>query len=160
MSGHPSRPITKEGFEALSIELDRLIKVERPKIIQAISEAAAHGDLSENAEYSAAKESQAILEKRILQLSNNVVNSEIIDISQIKEEKVVFGATVSVVNAETEEKTKIQIVGEDEADVKQGKISIKAPLAKALIGKYVDDEVEVTVPGGLREYVILAICYQ
>jgi transcription elongation factor GreA len=126
-------------------------------VIQAISEARGHGDLSENAEYDAAKDSQALLEKRIAEMKVSLSNAEIIDISKLAGDKVVFGATVVLRNIATEEDSTMQIVGEDEADIKLGKISIKAPLARALIGRRVNDEVVVNVPGGEREYVILKI---
>ncbi|MFH1728734.1 MAG: transcription elongation factor GreA [Pseudomonadota bacterium] len=153
------RPITVQGFEALRAEVERLIKEERPKVIAAIAEARGHGDLSENAEYDAAKNEQALLEKKISQMQSNIANSQIIDISDIKEDKIVFGATVTIQNTETDEKRIFQIVGEDEADLKKGKISIKAPIAKALIGKRIEDEVIVSAPGGEIEYVIINFKY-
>jgi transcription elongation factor GreA len=154
------RPITKQGFENLKSELERLMREERPKIIQAIAEARGHGDISENAEYDAAKDSQALLEKRIAEMKANLANAEIIDVSKFDGDKVVFGATVVLLNTATEEQSAMQIVGEDEADIKQGKISIKAPIARALIGKQAGDEVIVNVPGGEREYVVVKIEYK
>jgi transcription elongation factor GreA len=154
------RPITKEGYEKLKAKLDQLIKVARPKAIQDLAEARAHGDLSENAEYEAAKHAQSLLETKIKQLQSNIGMSHIVDISQIKEDKIVFGATVTIQHTETEDVFTYQIVGEDESDSDRNKISVTSPIARALIGKHVDDTVVVNAPGGAREFIVLEINYQ
>ena len=141
-------PITTEGHQQLQDEQRSLIKIDRPKIIADIAEARAHGDLKENAEYHAAKEQQGWIEGRIQQINGTLANSEIIDISKIKSDKVVFGATVTYEDVETEEETTWKIVGEDEADFKNGKISIKSPIARSLLGKEEGDEAVLRVPKG------------
>jgi len=153
-------PLTKNGAEKLRRELEELKRVERPKIIQAISEARALGDLKENAEYHAAKERQAFIEGKIRDIEGKLSNAQVIDVSQIPNEgKVIFGATVHLANTETQKTVIYQIVGEDEADIKAGKISIASPLARALIGKNVSDFIEVTTPNGVIEYQITELFY-
>jgi len=150
-------PITKEGYAALREELERLKKHERPKIIAAIEEARGHGDLSENAEYIYAKERQAFVEARMQDLENKLGNSEIIDTSKLPADRIVFGSTFTLCNVETEEEIRYQIVGVDESDLKKGKISVESPMAKALIGKRISDDIIVDTPNGKREYEILEI---
>jgi transcription elongation factor GreA len=150
-------PITKEGYAALREELERLKKHERPKIIAAIEEARGHGDLSENAEYIYAKERQAFVEARMQDLENKLGNSEIIDTNKLPADRIVFGSTFILCNVETEEEIRYQIVGVDESDLKKGKISVESPMAKALIGKRISDDVIVDTPNGKREYEILEI---
>lgn len=155
-----SIPLTKESFEALQEELKRLIKEERPKVIQDIAEARAHGDLSENAEYDAAKNRQAFIEGRIQELNGKLARAYVVDLSNLKPDKVVFGATVTLYDTATEEEVTYKIVGEDEADIKFGKISCTSPVGKALIGHKLDDSVRVKVPAGLKEYEIIDIKYE
>ena len=150
-------PMTVSGYEALSVELKRRTSEDRPKIIQAIAEARAHGDLSENAEYHAAKEQQSHNEGRIAQLEDNLSRSEVIDLTKLSGDTVKFGAKVTLVDEDTDEKKIYQLVGDVEADVKNGRISISSPIARALIGKSVGDSVEVAAPGGARGYEILKI---
>ena len=146
-------PMTLEGERRLREELDRLKSIDRPKIIRAIAEARSHGDLKENAEYHAAREQQGFIEGRIQEIEGKLGNCQIIDITQIQPTgKVLFGATVTLINVETEETAKYQIVGEDEADIKYQKISITSPIARALIGKHEGDVVQVQVPSGTVEY--------
>lgn len=153
------KPLTSKGAERLREELKRLKSVERPRIIQAIAEARAHGDLSENAEYHAAREQQAFCEGRIKELEHELSHCQIIDVSHLpKTDKVVFGATVAL-EAEGGEEIEFQIVGEAEADVRLGQISITSPIARALVGKTEGDEVEVAVPGGTRAYEIVSVRY-
>lgn len=153
-------PITTEGAEMLKIELQRLKSVDRPRVIQAIAEARAHGDLSENAEYHAAKEQQGFIEGRIAELESKMSLAQIIDPKTVNADgKVVFGATLSLLDEQTEQKVTYQIVGDYEADIAQGKISISSPIARALIGKIEGDVVEVQVPGGVRNYEILEVRY-
>lgn len=153
-------PITAEGAERLQAELNRLKTAERPRIIQAIAEARSHGDLSENAEYHAAKEQQGLLEARIKDLEHKLATAQIIDPASIRgEDRVVFGATVELHDGHQDQKVTYQIVGDYEADIGQGKISISSPIARALIGKEPGDLVEVQVPGGVREYEILEVRY-
>lgn len=153
-------PMTEQGAQQLRAELDRLEKEERPQIIRAISEARAHGDLKENAEYHAAKEQQGFIEARIHLLKSKLANAQIIDISKIKNEGVVvFGATVQLLNLDTEEQSMYQIVGEDEANLKAKKISVSSPIARGLIGKSVGDEVEIPTPAGLSSFEILSVEY-
>ncbi len=147
-------PMTAGGYSRLENELKRLKNIERPAVIQAISEARAHGDLSENAEYHAAKERQAWIEGQILEFEDKFSRAEIIDISKLAGDTVKFGATVVLIDEETEQKKSWQIVGDFEADVKSGKISISSPIARALIGKKKGDTVEVAAPGGARFYEI------
>jgi transcription elongation factor GreA len=151
--------MTPEGHQRLQEELKNLIRVERPKAIQDIAEARAHGDLSENAEYDAAKERQGFVEGRISEINSKMAHAQIIDVSEIDSDKIVFGATVKLFDVESEVESTYRIVGQDEADIKQGLISINSPVAKALIGHRVDDEVHIKVPSGIRIYEIIDIKY-
>ena len=153
-------PMTAEGYAALEEELKRLKQVERPRIIQAIAEARAHGDLSENAEYHAAKEAQGLNEARVAELEDQIGRAEVIDVSKLAGNTVTFGATVKIVDEDTEEEKVYRIVGDTEADVKAGKISISSPIARAMIGKKKGDTFEVTAPGGARGYEILKISFK
>jgi len=150
-------PMTKEGYERLRDELQRLKKVERPKIIKEISVARAHGDLSENAEYHAAKEKQSFIEGRIGTVEDKLARAQVIDTATIPKDRVVFGVVVHLEDMESGDEIKYQIVGDDETNVDHGKISISSPIARALIGKVIDDEVTVVTPKGKREYTILDI---
>ena len=153
-------PLTIHGAAALREELARLKTVERPMIVAAIAEARAHGDLSENAEYSAAKERQGLIEGRIREIESKLANAQIIDPRLLDADgRCVFGATVEIEDMESGTQVRYQIVGDDEADIRQGKISIGSPLARALIGKYAGDVVEVQAPGGVREYEICDVRY-
>ena len=152
-------PMTVAGHAALEEELRRRQQIERPRIIQAISEARAHGDLSENAEYHAAKESQSLNEGRIAELEDKLSRAEVIDVSKLSGSTVKFGATVTVLDEETEEEKRYQIVGESEANVKDGRISVASPIARALIGKKVGDTVEVKTPKGGKSYEILTVAF-
>ena len=155
-----SIPLTKESHEALQEELKRLIRVERPKVIQDIAEARAHGDLSENAEYDAAKNRQGFIEGRIQEINGKLARAYVVDLTNMKPDKVVFGCTVTVYDTATEEEITYKIVGEDEADIKLGKISCTSPVGKALIGHKLDDSVKASVPSGIREYEIIDIKYE
>jgi transcription elongation factor GreA len=150
-------PITKEGYEVLREELARLKKHERPKIIAAIEEARGHGDLSENAEYIYAKERQAFIEARMQDLENKLGNAEIIDTTKLPADRIVFGSKFMLSNMDTDEEFCYQIVGVDESDINKGKISVESPMAKALIGKRISDEIIVETPNGKREFEILDI---
>jgi transcription elongation factor GreA len=150
-------PMTAEGFQSLDDELKRLKTAERPTVIAAIAEARLHGDLSENAEYHAAKDRQGWIEGRIAEIEDRMARAQIIDVSKLSGAQVKFGATVSVVDEDTEESARYQIVGEHEADVRSGKISIASPIARAMIGKETGDVVEVNTPGGVKAYEILKI---
>ena len=150
-------PMTQSGYAKLNEELRWRQQSERPRIIEAISEARAHGDLSENAEYHAAKEAQSHNEGRITELEDYISRAEVIDLSKMSGETVKFGATVKLVDEDTDEEKTWQIVGDQEADVKDGRISISSPIARALIGKSVGDSVEVVAPGGSRAYEILEV---
>lgn len=153
-------PMTAAGAKLLREELEYFKTVKRPAVINAISEARAHGDLKENAEYHAAKEQQSFIEGRIAELEAKLSNAQIIDITNMSNNgKVIFGATVKLVNVETDEEVAYQIVGDDEADIKAGKISVSSPIARALIGKHVDDTVGVQAPAGLIEYEIMKVEY-
>jgi transcription elongation factor GreA len=152
-------PMTVAGYAALEEELKHRQQIERPRIIQAIAEARSHGDLSENAEYHSAKESQSLNEGRIAELEDRISRAEVIDVSKLGGDTIKFGATVTLIDDDTEEEKKYQIVGENEADVKSGKVSITSPIARALIGKRVGDAVEVNTPGGGKSYEILGIVY-
>ncbi len=155
-----SVPLTVHGAQLLKDELHRLKHVERPAVINAISEARAQGDLSENAEYDAAKERQSFIEGRIAELEGKLSAAQIIDPKLLDAEgRVVFAATVTLEDLDSGDKVTYQIVGDDEADLKQSKISISSPIARALIGKYAGDEVEVQAPGGVRGYEIIAVNY-
>ena len=150
-------PMLAEGHAALSDELQRLRMTERPSVISAIEEARAHGDLSENAEYHAAKERQGWIEGRIAEIEDKMARAQVIDVSKLSGAQVKFGATVSVVDEDTEEEARYQIVGEHEADVKLGRLSLTSPLARGMIGKETGDVVEVTTPGGVKAYEILKV---
>ncbi len=150
-------PMTIEGFRTLEAELQRLKSEERPRIIQAISEARAHGDLSENAEYHAAKEQQGFNEARVADIEDRISRADVIDTSKLSGTTMKFGATVTLVDEDTDEKVKYKIVGDSEASVRDGKISISSPIARALIGKSKNDTAEVTTPKGARSYQILKI---
>jgi len=151
-------PMTKNGAQKLTEELQHLKSVKRPEIVQAIAEARAHGDLKENAEYHAAKERQGLTEARIRDIEYKLSNAHIIDVSQMANEgKVIFGATVTLLNVETDDEVRYQIVGEDEADIKGGKISVLSPIARALIGKFTSDVVMVQTPSGPVEYEVLEV---
>ena len=148
-------PMTSEGAEKLAAELENLKKVQRPQVVQAIAEAREHGDLKENAEYHAAREQQGFIEGRIQEIEGKLGYAQIIDITKIPEsDKVIFGCSVTIINIETDEEQRYKIVGDDEADIKQGKISYQSPIARALIGKEVGDVVRVITPGGEVEYEI------
>ena len=149
--------MTGEGYHALDAELKRLKTQERPAVVAAISEARTHGDLSENAEYHAAKERQGWIEGRIAEIEDKIARAQIIDVSKLSGAQVKFGATGSVIDEDTEEAARYQIVGEHEADVRSGKISIASPIARAMIGKEVGDVVEVNTPGGVKAYEIAKV---
>ena len=149
--------MTTEGFDAIKAEIQHLKTVERPRIIQAIAEARAHGDLSENAEYHAAKDQQGLTEARVADLEDKLSRADVIDVTKLSGKHVKFGATVTIVDEDTDEKVKYRIVGEFEANVKDAKISITSPIARALIGKTVGDSVEVSTPGGGKCYEILQV---
>jgi len=150
-------PMTTAGYAALEEELKRRQQIERPRIIQAIAEARSHGDLSENAEYHAAKEAQGHNEGRIAELEDRLARAEVIDVSKLSGNSVMFGATVTVVDEDTDEEKRYQIVGENEADVRSGKVSITSPIARALIGKKIGDTVEVNTPGGGKSYEVVNV---
>lgn len=153
-------PMTKAGAEKLRSELDHLKTVARRKVVNAIAEARAHGDLKENAEYHAAKEQQGFIEGRIAEIEHKLGNAHIVDIHSLDVgDKVVFGATVDLFNTETDDEVTYQIVGDDEADLKEGKISVSSPLARAIIGKSVGDEVVAKTPGGEVIYEIIEVRY-
>jgi transcription elongation factor GreA len=153
-------PITTTGAELMRAELHRLKTVDRPAVITAIAEARAHGDLSENAEYDAARERQGFIEGRIIELEAKLSNAQIIDPTLLDDDdRVVFGSTVDLIDTESQETVTYQIVGEDEADLKLGKISYSSPIAKALIGKSAGDVAEVRTPGGVREFEIVDVKY-
>lgn len=153
-------PMTVAGAERLKAELQRLKSVERPAVIQAIAEARSHGDLSENADYDAAKERQGFIEGRISEVEAKLANAQVIDPAAIDGDgNVVFGATVDLEEGESGERVTYQIVGDDEADIKDGKISVSSPIARALIGKVEGDTADVQAPGGVRSYDILAVRY-
>ena len=149
--------MTHAGYKALENEINKLKTIERPSVIKMIEEARAHGDLSENAEYHAAKERQAFIEGRVIELEDQLGRAEVIDVSKLSGSTVKFGATVTLTDEDTGEKRKFQIVGDLEADAKRGRISISSPIARALIGKGKGDTVEVAAPGGARSYEILKV---
>lgn len=153
-------PMTPEGLKRLQEELKRLKSVERPKIVAEIEAARGLGDLAENAEYHAAKEQQALVSRKIVELENKIVQAQVIDPASLDHQRVVFGATVSLADQETGEKVCYQIVGADESDVKVGKISVESPIAKSLIGKEVGDLAKVVTPRGTKEFEILSIKYE
>lgn len=153
-------PMTVQGAKALQDELIRRKTIERPRIIEAIATARAHGDLKENAEYHAAREEQSFNEGRIQDLEAKISNAQIIDIQKLPNNgKIIFGSTVKLCNIDTDEEVVYQIVGEDEADIKEGKISYSSPIARALIGKELDDSVEVKTPGGIMSYDVIEVTY-
>ena len=150
-------PITKEGLTRMEEELKQLKSVARPEVIRAISQAREHGDLSENAEYHAARERQSFIEGRLAELEDKIARSEVIDVATLSGKTVKFGATVTIVDEDTDEKLTYQLVGEAESDVKAGRLAINSPLARALIGKSVGDSVDVTTPNGDKMYEILKV---
>ena len=154
-------PLTLRGAEQLRAELHNLKAVERPKVIEAIAEARAHGDLKENAEYHAAREQQGFIEGRIKEIEAKLSNAQVIDVTALAANgKVVFGASVAILDLETDQEVTYQIVGDDEADIKAGRISVNSPVARALIGKFEGDVADVTTPGGVKEYEIAAVRYE
>ncbi len=152
-------PMTAEGYASLEREVRRLKSEERPRIIQAIAEARAHGDLSENAEYHAAKEQQSLNEARVADIEDKLSRAHVIDVSKLSGDTIKFGATVTIVDEDTDDELTYRIVGDDEADVKQGRIAISSPIARALIGKAEGDSVEVTTPKGGKAYEILKVAF-
>ena len=154
-----SVPMTSRGYQYLMDELKRLKTVERPKNVREIEEARGHGDLSENAEFHAAKERQSLLDVQIREIEDKLARAQVIEVTKLSGEKVVFGATVSLADGDTGDKMVYQIVGEDEAEPKNGKISISSPVARALIGKSEGDEVQVRTPTGVRSFEILSVAY-
>jgi transcription elongation factor GreA len=153
-------PMTADGYGRLEEELKQLKTIERPAIIRAIAEAREHGDLSENAEYHAARERQSFIEGRVLELEDKISRAEIIDVSKLSGKVIKFGATVTLIDEDTDEKSAYQIVGEDEADIKSKRLAITAPLARALVGKKVGDSVEVTTPGGSKSYEVAKVQFK
>ena len=153
-------PMTKVGFEKLQQELTNLKSVERPAIINAIASARALGDLSENAEYHAAKEKQGFIEGRIAELEGKISHADVIDAATLSGDVIKFGATVTIIDEETDEEKVYQIVGTDEADINHGLVSYTAPIAKGLIGKSVDDFVEIITPNGAKEYTVIEVDYK
>jgi transcription elongation factor GreA len=149
--------MTAEGYRALDEDLKRLKTVERPAVVGAIAEARAHGDLSENAEYHAAKDRQGWIEGQIAEIEDRMARAQVIDVTKLSGKQVKFGATVTVIDEDTEEKARYQIVGEHEADVKQGRVSITSPIARSMIGKESGDVVEVNTPGGVKAYEITKV---
>lgn len=150
-------PITKQGYEALKRELAKLRSVERPNNIRAIEEARAHGDLSENAEFSAAKEKQSYLDARINELEYKLANAEVIDPDKLSKDKAVFGCTVVLENIDTGDEVTYQLVGPEESNIKEGRISIASPLGRAIVGKKLGDEIVIDAPGGRRNYELVDI---
>lgn len=155
-----SIPMTREGYQRLQEELKRLVRVDRPAVVQAIAEARGHGDLSENAEYEAAKDRQGFIEGRIKELNDKIARAQVINPADLATDKVVFGATVTLFDVDSNTDVTYQIVGEDEADIKLGKISVTSPVGKALIGHRLDEEVRIKVPSGLKVYEITDIKYE
>jgi transcription elongation factor GreA len=153
-------PMTKKGYESLQAELTRLRREERPKVIQAITEAREHGDLKENAEYKAAKEHQQFIDTRMAELEHKLGSAQVVERSSGESETVVFGVTVSLLNMESQEGKQYTLLGEDEADIKNGSISVQSPIGRALIGHRVGDIVEVHRPAGMIEYEIQSICFK
>lgn len=154
-------PMTLKGAEALKVELNQLKSVDRPRVIKAIAEAREHGDLKENAEYHAAREQQGFIEGRIQDIEGKLSNAQVIDPTTLAAgNRIVFGATVELLDVESGQEVTYQIVGLDEADIKQNKISVTSPIARALIGKELDDVAEVQAPGGVREYEIIGVRYE
>ncbi|KIH77435.1 transcription elongation factor GreA [Geoalkalibacter ferrihydriticus] len=155
-----SVPMTREGHQRLQEELKKLIREERPKVVQDIAEARGHGDLSENAEYDAAKERQGFIEGRIQEINDKLSRAQVINPAELDTDKVVFGARVTLFDVDSGNEVTYQIVGEDEADLKFGKISVTSPVGKALIGHKLDDEVTVKIPSGLKTYEVIDIKYE
>jgi transcription elongation factor GreA len=153
-------PMTTDGFNRMHEELKRLKSIDRPAIIKAIAEARDHGDLSENAEYHAARERQGFIEGRVMELEDKIARAEVIDVSKLSGKIVKFGATVKLADEETEEEQTFQIVGEDEADVSKGRLSVTSPLARALIGKTKGDNVEVSTPRGAKSYEVVRVAFK
>jgi transcription elongation factor GreA len=153
-------PMTADGFNRLQDELKRLKSLDRPAIIRQIAEARDHGDISENAEYHAARERQSFIEGRVLELEDKIARAEVIDVSRLSGKAVKFGATVTLADEETDEKIAYQIVGEDEADISRGRLSVTSPLARALIGKTVGDNVEVSAPRGSKSYEVVKVAFR
>ena len=153
-------PMTSDGYQRLEEELRHLKQTERPAVIRAIAEARDHGDLSENAEYHAARERQSFIEGRVAELEDKIARAEVIDVSKLSGKQVMFGATITVVDEDTDERNSYQIVGPDEADVKAKRLSITSPLARAVIGKKVGDTVEVTTPNGSKSYEIVKVAFK
>ncbi|HZK89652.1 MAG TPA: transcription elongation factor GreA [Stellaceae bacterium] len=152
-------PMTSDGYIRLQEEIKRLKTTERPAIIRAIAEARTHGDLSENAEYHAARERQSFIEGRLMELEDRVARAEVIDTSKLSGSVIKFGATVTLADEETDEEQTFRIVGEDEADVKDGRLSVASPLARALIGKGKGDSVEVSTPRGAKSYEVVTVAF-
>ena len=152
--------MTAEGYNRLEEELRHLKSVERPAVIRAIAEARDHGDLSENAEYHAARERQSFIEGRLAELEDKIARAEVIDVSKLSGKEIKFGATVTLLDEDTDEKASYQIVGQDEADIAARRLSVTSPLARALIGKHVGDAIEVTTPGGSKSYEITRIAFK
>lgn len=152
--------MTVVGFNRLQDELKRLKSIDRPAVIRAIAEAREHGDISENAEYHAARERQSFIEGRVMELEDKIARAEVIDVTKLSGKVVKFGATVTLADEETDEKTAYQIVGEDEANISEGRLSITSPLARALIGKSIGDSVEVTTPRGARAYEVVKVKFR
>ena len=153
-------PMTADGLARLVEELRHLKHVERPAVIRAIAEARDHGDLSENAEYHAARERQGFIEGRVGELEDKVARAEVIDVKKLSGKQVMFGATVTLLDEDTDEKAKYQIVDQDESDIRAGRLSISSPLARALIGKKVGDSVDVTTPSGSKSYEIVRLAFK
>jgi len=153
-------PMTADGFQRLEEELRHLKQNERPAVIRQIAEAREHGDLSENAEYHAARERQSFIEGRVAELEDKISRAEVIDVSKLSGKQVKFGATITVVDEDTDEKNSYQIVGPDEADIREKRLSITSPLARAVIGKKVGDTVEVTTPNGSKSYEIVRVAFK
>ncbi len=153
-------PMTATGFNRLQEELKRLKGTDRPAVIRALAEAREHGDISENAEYHAARERQSFIEGRLAELEDKIARAEVIDVSKLSGKQVKFGATVTLEDEESEEKAVYQIVGEDEADVSKGRLSVTSPLARALIGKGVGESVEVSTPRGARSYEVVRVAFK
>jgi transcription elongation factor GreA len=152
-------PMTADGYSRLQSEIKRLKSIERPAIIRAIAEARTHGDLSENAEYHAARERQSFIEGRLMDLEDRVARAEVIDTSKLSGSIIKFGATVTLADEETDEEQTFTIVGEDEADIKYGRLSVTSPLARALIGKGKGDSVEVSTPRGAKSYEVVTVAF-
>ena len=153
-------PMTQKGYVALQVELKQLKSEERPAVVVALEEARAHGDLSENAEYHAAKERQAFIEGRVIELEDKVSRAEVIDPKKVKGKVIRFGATVTVADEDTDQESTYQIVGEDEGDIKGGKLSVTSPMARALIGKELGDSVEVAAPGGAKAFEVVKVAWR